>query len=81
MTAASPGVVWNFLENEYYPTDEAYVFAVADAMRHEYEAIVDGRPGAAAGCAGSRHGLESLRFADKTHRRLPLGRRRCTSRP
>jgi 5-methyltetrahydropteroyltriglutamate--homocysteine methyltransferase len=41
MTAASPGVVWNFLENEYYPSDEAYVFAVADAMRHEYRAIVD----------------------------------------
>jgi len=41
MTAASPGVVWNFLENDYYPTDEAYVFAVADAMRHEYRAIVD----------------------------------------
>jgi len=41
MTAASPGVVWNFLENEYYPNDEAYVFAVADAMKHEYQAIVD----------------------------------------
>jgi 5-methyltetrahydropteroyltriglutamate--homocysteine methyltransferase len=40
MTAASPGVVWNFLENDYYPDDEAYVFAVADAMRHEYRAIV-----------------------------------------
>jgi 5-methyltetrahydropteroyltriglutamate--homocysteine methyltransferase len=41
MTAASPGVVWNFLENEYYKDDEAYVFAVADAMKHEYRAIVD----------------------------------------
>jgi 5-methyltetrahydropteroyltriglutamate--homocysteine methyltransferase len=41
MTAASPGVVWNFLENDYYPDDEAYVFAVADAMKHEYRAIVD----------------------------------------
>jgi 5-methyltetrahydropteroyltriglutamate--homocysteine methyltransferase len=40
MTAASPGVVWNFLENRYYPDDEAYVFAIADAMKHEYEAIV-----------------------------------------
>jgi 5-methyltetrahydropteroyltriglutamate--homocysteine methyltransferase len=40
MTAASPGVVWNFLENDYYPNDEAYVFAVADAMKHEYRAIV-----------------------------------------
>jgi 5-methyltetrahydropteroyltriglutamate--homocysteine methyltransferase len=41
MTAASPGVVWNFLENDYYPTDEAYVFAIADALKHEYRAIVD----------------------------------------
>jgi 5-methyltetrahydropteroyltriglutamate--homocysteine methyltransferase len=41
MTAASPGVVWNFLENDYYPDDAAYVFAVADAMKHEYRAIVD----------------------------------------
>ena len=40
MTAASPGVVSHFLQNTYYPTDEAYVFAVADGMRHEYEAIV-----------------------------------------
>jgi 5-methyltetrahydropteroyltriglutamate--homocysteine methyltransferase len=39
MTAASPGVVWQFLENEYYPSHEAYVFAVADAMRNEYQAI------------------------------------------
>lgn len=41
MTAASPGVVWHFLENEYYPSDEAYVFAVAEAMKNEYQAIVD----------------------------------------
>jgi 5-methyltetrahydropteroyltriglutamate--homocysteine methyltransferase len=41
MTAASPGVVWNFLENDYYPTDEAYVFAIAEAMRPEYQAIVN----------------------------------------
>lgn len=39
MSAASPGVVWYFLQNDYYPTDEAYVFAIADAMRHEYRAI------------------------------------------
>jgi 5-methyltetrahydropteroyltriglutamate--homocysteine methyltransferase len=41
MTAASPGVVWNFLESDYYADDEAYVFAVAGAMKHEYRAIVD----------------------------------------
>jgi 5-methyltetrahydropteroyltriglutamate--homocysteine methyltransferase len=40
MTAASPGVVAYFMSNEHYPSEEAYVDAVADAMRAEYEAIV-----------------------------------------
>jgi 5-methyltetrahydropteroyltriglutamate--homocysteine methyltransferase len=38
-SAASPGVVTLFFANEYYRTDEEYVFAIAEAMRHEYEAI------------------------------------------
>jgi 5-methyltetrahydropteroyltriglutamate--homocysteine methyltransferase len=41
MTAASPGLVPVFQSNSYYPTHEAYVEAIAAAMRHEYEAIVD----------------------------------------
>jgi 5-methyltetrahydropteroyltriglutamate--homocysteine methyltransferase len=40
MNAASPGVVAAFQPNEYYPTHEAYVEAIASAMREEYEAIV-----------------------------------------
>ena len=40
LTAASPGVTAFFFSNEYYRTPEDYVFAIADAMRHEYEAIV-----------------------------------------
>ncbi len=39
MTAASPGVISLFFHNEYYPSHEAYLFAIADAMRSEYEAI------------------------------------------
>jgi len=39
MTAASPGVISVMLPNSYYPTREAYVFALADIMRREYEAI------------------------------------------
>jgi 5-methyltetrahydropteroyltriglutamate--homocysteine methyltransferase len=38
-SAASPGVVSIFFANEYYGSDEEYVFAIAEAMRHEYEAI------------------------------------------
>jgi 5-methyltetrahydropteroyltriglutamate--homocysteine methyltransferase len=40
LNAASPGVVASFLPNQYYPSHEAYVEAVAAAMREEYEAIV-----------------------------------------
>jgi 5-methyltetrahydropteroyltriglutamate--homocysteine methyltransferase len=41
MNAASPGVVASFLPNDYYPSHETYVEAIAEAMREEYEAIFD----------------------------------------
>src|SRR5438067_508150 len=41
MTAASPGLVPVFQTNEYYPSHEAYVEAIAAAMQQEYEAIVE----------------------------------------
>lgn len=40
MNAASPGVISLFLQNDYYPTRDAYLAALADAMRDEYETIV-----------------------------------------
>jgi 5-methyltetrahydropteroyltriglutamate--homocysteine methyltransferase len=40
LTAASPGTIAVFQPNEYYPTYEAYLEALADAMRSEYETIV-----------------------------------------
>ena len=40
MNAASPGVIAVFQPNEHYPTHEAYLEALAEAMRAEYEAIV-----------------------------------------
>ncbi len=39
MTAASPGVVAQFMPNRYYETEDAYVAALADALADEYEAI------------------------------------------
>jgi 5-methyltetrahydropteroyltriglutamate--homocysteine methyltransferase len=42
MSAASPGVVSLFFKNEHYPSHEAYLFAIADAMRHEYETVARG---------------------------------------
>jgi 5-methyltetrahydropteroyltriglutamate--homocysteine methyltransferase len=41
MNAASPGVISLFLQNAHYPTRDAYLAALADAMRQEYETIVD----------------------------------------
>jgi 5-methyltetrahydropteroyltriglutamate--homocysteine methyltransferase len=39
--AVAPGTIELQRRNEYYPTDEAYLFAIAEAMREEYRAIVD----------------------------------------
>jgi 5-methyltetrahydropteroyltriglutamate--homocysteine methyltransferase len=39
MTAASPGVISLFFHNDHYPSHEAYLFAIAEAMRPEYEAV------------------------------------------
>lgn len=41
MNAASPGVIAVFQPNEYYPTHEAYLQALAEAMRVEYETIAE----------------------------------------
>ena len=40
MNAASPGVISLFLQNQHYATREAYLAALADAMKAEYETIV-----------------------------------------
>jgi 5-methyltetrahydropteroyltriglutamate--homocysteine methyltransferase len=40
MPAASPGTIAQVMQNNYYPTKEAYLYALADAMRYEYQAIV-----------------------------------------
>ena len=41
MNAASPGVISLFLQNSHYKTREAYLAALADAMKAEYETIVN----------------------------------------
>jgi 5-methyltetrahydropteroyltriglutamate--homocysteine methyltransferase len=60
LPAVAPGTVANHANN-YYPSDEAYVFAIADAMRAEYTAIVDAglivqldEPGLVTGLNGPR---------------------------
>jgi len=41
LPAVAPGTIEHWMKNEYYPNDEAYVYAIADAMHEEYKAIVD----------------------------------------
>jgi 5-methyltetrahydropteroyltriglutamate--homocysteine methyltransferase len=40
MNSASPGTIAVFQPNEYYPSHEAYLEALANVMREEYETIV-----------------------------------------
>src|SRR5665213_842813 len=41
MTSPSPGQIARYLKNRYYKSDEEYIYALADVMRREYQAIVE----------------------------------------
>lgn len=41
MTSASPGVIARFLPNRFYESEEAYLYALADVMKDEYNAVVN----------------------------------------
>jgi 5-methyltetrahydropteroyltriglutamate--homocysteine methyltransferase len=41
LPANTPGTIEHWMLNEYYSTDEEFVFAIADVMHEEYQAIVD----------------------------------------
>src|SRR5437899_6284692 len=41
LPANTPGTIEHWIANEHYPSDEAFLFAIAEAMREEYKAIVD----------------------------------------
>jgi len=41
LPAVAPGTVEHWLYNHYYQTDEEFLFALADALHHEYKAITD----------------------------------------
>ncbi len=42
LPAITPGTMEHWLRNEYYPSGEAFLYAIADALHEEYQAIVDG---------------------------------------
>jgi 5-methyltetrahydropteroyltriglutamate--homocysteine methyltransferase len=39
ISASSPGIMAHYMPTQHYPTQEAYLYALADAMKHEYDAI------------------------------------------
>ena len=41
LPANTPGTIEHWLRNEYYKSDEEFLFAIADAMHAEYKAIAD----------------------------------------
>jgi 5-methyltetrahydropteroyltriglutamate--homocysteine methyltransferase len=41
LSAVAPGTIEHWLRNDHYPTEEAHVYAIADAIGEEYRAIVD----------------------------------------
>ena len=41
LPANTPGTIEHWIGNEYYQSDEEFLFAIAEAMREEYQAIVD----------------------------------------
>ena len=41
LPAVAPGTLEHWMKNEFYRTDEEYLFAIAEAMHEEYKAIID----------------------------------------
>jgi 5-methyltetrahydropteroyltriglutamate--homocysteine methyltransferase len=65
LNAASPGVIALFFRNDHYPTREEYVYAIADAMRVEYEAVTNAGILVQIDCPDLAMGRH-IQFADKS---------------
>jgi len=65
MNAASPGVIELYFRNDHYASREEYLYAIADAMRVEYEAIVEAGLLLQIDCPDLGMGRH-IEFADKT---------------
>ena len=66
MTASSPGLVWYYQPNAFYSRHEDYVFAVAEAMKHEYDAIHRAGFVLQLDCPDLAGGWNRPEFTDKT---------------
>jgi 5-methyltetrahydropteroyltriglutamate--homocysteine methyltransferase len=65
LNAASPGVIALFFRNDHYATREEYVYAIADAMRVEYEAVTNAGILVQIDCPDLAMGRH-IQFADKS---------------
>jgi 5-methyltetrahydropteroyltriglutamate--homocysteine methyltransferase len=65
MSAASPGVIALFFRDDHYGDREAYLFAIAEAMRIEYEAVTDAGFVLQIDCPDLAMGRH-IQFADKS---------------
>lgn len=66
MPAVSPGQIWLNFPNDYYPSDEAFVMAAAEALRNEYRAIVDAGFVLQLDDPGLAMGWNRIEFADSS---------------
>jgi 5-methyltetrahydropteroyltriglutamate--homocysteine methyltransferase len=66
MPAVSPGQIWLNSQNQFYTSDEEFVFAAADALRNEYRAIVDAGFVVQLDDPGLAMGWNRAEFADRT---------------
>src|ERR1700754_2384296 len=65
LNAASPGVIALFFRNDHYATREEYVFAIAEAMRVEYEAVTNAGVLVQIDCPALAMGRH-IQFADRS---------------
>ena len=79
MSAASPGVISLFFRDDHYRSHEAYLFAIADAMRHEYETVARAGFILQLDCPDLAMGRH-IQFADARASTSSARWRACTSR-
>jgi 5-methyltetrahydropteroyltriglutamate--homocysteine methyltransferase len=66
MSASSPGLVWYYQPNLYYPSHEEYIWAVAEALKHEYDQIHEAGFILQLDCPDLAGGWNRPEFADRT---------------
>ncbi len=66
VSAASPGVVWYYQPNVYYQTHDEYIWAAAEAMKPEYDALYQAGFLVQLDCPDLGGGWNRADFAEKT---------------